>query len=321
MISKERAHFTIFGAGSIGSLFAAKLALAGNHVTLFTRDEVARQISRYGLVLQTKQGTLQNVTIDTKFEFEARFLSSNLIIATKAYDNEAVCNIIKPYINTNNKPRFKIILLQNGVGNENIYEQLFPRHNIYRLLTSEAASLLKPGHVAYTGTGKTIFVRRDSQSGNYEKWFAEVLTRSGLPCQVSTNFTESVWTKAVINAPINSLGAIYQVKNGQLLQTREILNRFEQIITESINILETKPIKTTLLNPLEEIKDVARNTAENKSSMLQDLERGKPTEIDYINGAIVALAKELKLDAKENIQTVKQIKELELQNRKYGSHL
>ncbi len=319
MIRNEREHFTIFGAGSIGSLFAAKLALAGNHVTLFTRKGIARHIRRFGLTLQTNQGSLQNVTVDTQFEFEARFLRSNLIIATKAYDNEAVCNIIKPYLNTKNKSHFKIILLQNGVGNEHIYEQVFQRQNIYRLLTSEASSLLKPGHVVYTGTGKTILVRRDSLSDNYAEWLVEVLTTAGLPCQVSTNFTESIWTKAVINAPINSLGAIYQVKNGQLLQTREILNRFEQIITESINILKMKPIKTILQNPIKEIKDVARNTAENKSSMLQDLERGKPTEIDYINGAIVALAKELKMDATENIQTVKQIKTLELQNRKYGS--
>jgi len=315
MLRNEKAHFTIFGAGSIGSFFAAKLALAGNKVTAIAREEHARQIAAQGLTLHSCHGEIIHIPLEVKGKIDANMPLSQVIISTKAYDNEKACSEIRNVLDSQDIPQIKIILLQNGVGNEKPYEQIFLKQNIYRLLTTEAATLRRPGQVVHTGKGKSILVRRDSGSNGYERWLAEVLTSSGLQCQMSIDFEKSVWTKLLINVPINPLGAIYRVTNGQLLQQKKILHRFEKLVTESITILDAKPIKTAFKDPLEEIKDVARKTANNKSSMLRDLERGKLTEIDYINGAIIALANELGMHAKENIQAVRQVKALERQTR------
>lgn len=304
-------QFTIFGAGSIGSLFAAKLALVGNRVTVIAREAHVRQIAARGLDLQTYHGQHLRIPLDAKTQLDKSTLLDQIIVSTKAYDNKTayreICNVIDPQ----NAQQIKLILLQNGVGNENPYEQLFPQQNIYRLLTTEAAILESPGQVIHTGGGQTILVRRDSVCNSYETWLAKTFSSSGLPCQVSTDFEKSIWTKLLINIPINPLGAIYRVKNGQLLQRREIYCRFEKLIIESISVLEAKSIKTAFKNPLEEIKEIVRKTANNKCSMLRDLEQGKPTEIDYINGVIIALAKEIGMQVEENTRVVRQVKALE----------
>ena len=307
----RNAQFTIFGAGSIGSLFAAKLALAKNKVTVIARDEHAQQIVSKGLSLRSFQGEHIRVPLDAKTQLDETTSMKQIIISTKAYDNETACSEIYNILEPRDKHQIKLILLQNGIGNETPYEQFFPKSNIYRLLTTEAAILVKPGYVVQTGEGKTILTRRDSGIGEYSRWLAEVLTSSGLQCNVSTDFEKSVWTKLLINASINPLGAIYRVKNGELLKRREILQRFENLVTESVKFLDAMSIKTTFIDPFEEIKDVARKTANNKSSMLQDLERGKRTEIEYINGAIVALGEELGMQAKENSEVVREVKALE----------
>lgn len=311
MSRKENAQFTIFGAGSIGSLFAAKLALAGNRVTIIAREAHVRQIITKGLELQTFQGENFCIPLGAKTHLNKSTPLDQVIISTKAYDNKTACSAIKDILDAKNSQRIKLILLQNGVGNEKPYEQFFPHQNIYRLLTTEAALLESPGRVIHTGEGQTILVRRDNGGGSYEKRLAKIFTSSGLPCEVSTNFEKSIWTKLLINIPINPLGAIYQVKNGQLLQQREIRCRFEKLVNEAINVLKAKSIKTTFKDPLEEIKEVVRKTANNKCSMLRDLEQGKLTEIDYINGAIIALARELGIQVEENIRVVRQVKALE----------
>ncbi|MFX0195050.1 MAG: ketopantoate reductase family protein [Candidatus Hodarchaeota archaeon] len=311
MLKNESDQFTIFGAGSIGLLFAAKLALAGNKVTVIARETHVRQIVAKGLGLQTFTGESLNIPLEAKTQLDKSTPLDQIIISTKAYDNETACNAIKNILNPKKTQRVKLILLQNGVGNEKPYEQFFPQQNIYRLLTTEAALLENPGQVVHTGEGQTILVRRDSGSGSYETHLSKMLTSSGLPCQVSTDFEKSIWTKLLINIPINPLGAIYRVNNGQLLQRKEILRRFEKLVNESITVLAAKSIKTTFKNPLEEIKEVVKKTANNKCSMLRDLEQGKLTEIDYINGAIIALARELGIQVEENTRVVRQVKALE----------
>ncbi len=311
MLRNVSDQFTVFGAGSIGSLFAGKLALAGNRVTVIAREAHVRQIAARGLDLQTFHGQHIRIPLDAKIQLDKSTLLNQIIVSTKAYDNKTASREIYNALDPQNSQKIKLILLQNGVSNENPYEQLFPPQNIYRLLTTEAAFLKSPGQVIHTGEGQTILVRRDSVSDSYETWLAKTFTSSGLPCQVSTDFEKSVWTKLLINIPINPLGAIYRVNNGQLLQRREIYRRFEKLINESIAVLEAKSIKTAFKDPLEEIKEIVRKTANNKCSMLRDLEQGKPTEIDYINGVIIALAKEIGLQVAENSRVVRQIKALE----------
>jgi len=321
MINNDNQQYTIFGAGSIGSLFAAKLAFAGYKVLVIARNKHVQQITTRGLGLQSLQGDICYIFLNakTRLEFDVSIPLDHIVVATKAYDNEMACRVIDSILSPQYRQSIRIFLLQNGVGNEAPYEQIFPRQNLYRLLTTEAALLIRPGLVAHTGKGLTHLVKKEGKFDSFGTKFVEALSQAGIPCHMTPEYEQRVWTKLIINAAINPLGAIYKVKNGQILQQNEILQRFEKLVKESMAILDAKPIKTSFKDPLDEIKDVIRKTANNKSSMFQDLERGKPTEIDYINGAIINLAEELGLPAKENHRTIQQIKNLEQLSHKINS--
>jgi len=114
---------------------------------------------------------------------------------------------------------------------------------------------------------------------------ADTFSKAGLSTRVTDNIDGTVWTKVLINASINPFGALTNMKNGELLIIPEIKELMTEIICEGIKVAQKNDVRLEE-DPVSLMIKTAEMTAQNKNSMLQDIEKGKITEIDFINGAI-----------------------------------
>ncbi len=254
----------MFGAGALGSVFGAILS-KNNDVVLITRGEHLRAIQEKGLKITGKtQGVFK---IDAVPEYPGG--SDVIILTVKAYQtDEAVRDIMKEYSDE------IVITFQNGVG---LVEKL-RQFDVIGGITTHGATKIEPGVVHHAGTGDTCIGELNGVITERVLKIAENFTGCGLVTQPVANIMERRWIKAAINACINPLTALLRVKNGALMN-HELAEIMKCIADECAQILAEKGINADVYSLA---LDVVKKTAENQSSMLQDILYGKRTEVDYI---------------------------------------
>jgi len=290
----------IIGAGSLGSLFGAKLALAGNEVFSFvSKRYLDYYIKGNPLFLENTEGKTKKINNFNVFSLKQKakkFDFKIIIIATKAYSLKEVCKQYKELIQ--NTPVF---LLQNGIGNEETIKEMIPKNKIlYRIITSNGAYMKKAGLVQHTGYGETnicpMFKQKlkNSKIKMIEEKTIKTLKKAKLNPVLSDTPKKNVWEKALINIGINVFGALTHLKNGQLTEIKGISNVIGKTLQEAINIAKKKlNLEFERKNMLNRIYEILKATSKNKNSMLQDVMKQKRTEISYLNGKIISYGEEL----------------------------
>ncbi|MBD3186436.1 2-dehydropantoate 2-reductase [Candidatus Bathyarchaeota archaeon] len=294
--SSNSFKMVIAGAGSIGSLFAWILAKNGLDVTVVAREPHSNAIMSHGLVLQDRdgvnQGALKNITCGTLPEVLKN--CSVLMISVKVHDLEAILQEIEPAFITSQDPPV-IVLLQNGLGNERMVERYYPGATVVRIVTSNGAMLASPGHVVHAGRGNT-FIGISSKdpsplASTFIEQFCTALYARDLHVQETSSIQEHVWKKVIINIGINAVGAIFQVPNGKILENQHLLHVSRELVKEATEVAHQQGYLSGR-DGWGVTKRVMQTTAKNRNSMLQDLDKGKKTEIDFINGAISSIGRE-----------------------------
>ena len=291
----------VMGAGSIGSLFAAYLAKQGWEVTIIARRTHVEAVRSRGLRVE---GPLGSFTAKVEAYEDPGLVkdSFNLVLITvKAYDTKQAAMQVRPLIKQGAVP----LCLQNGLGVEIEASQALGV-KVYRAVTSNGALLAEPGFIKHTGLGETLM----SGSQPILDELVEALKASGLPAKKVEDIEGAVWLKTLINAGINPLGAITGLRNGELLEVGWLRELMRRVVEEGWRVASKKGIKLKE-DPVEATFRVAKATAFNKNSMLQDLERGRRTEVDYINGAIAREAKGLGVEAPLNEALAIMVKAME----------
>lgn len=275
----------VVGSGSMGSLFGGFLAESGVDVTLIDRKPVVDAIKRHGLQITGISG---DHYIRAKIALKPSEVGvvELVLIIVKAYDTEQAVIDAGPLIGKNTW----VICLQNGLGNGEIAARIIGKEKVIRGITTNGAILEKPGKIIHTGTGETIIGRCYGSNTPEVDSIARMISESGLPTSIAQNISGVVWEKALVNAGINPFGALTGLKNGELLEVPEIVVSMRELVLEGMKVAEKLGVNL-LSDPVEKTFEVARGTAQNKNSMLQDIERGKRTEIDFINGAISGYGK------------------------------
>ncbi|MCX8172293.1 MAG: 2-dehydropantoate 2-reductase, partial [Archaeoglobaceae archaeon] len=183
-----------------------------------------------------------------------------------------------------------VCTIQNGIGVERILEKYFK--NVVRGVTSYGANLLDFGHVMYAGEG-CIFLPNDDLGREVEK----KLRGARINLELVDNMDFRIWAKAVINSVINPITAICRVRNGRIVENEYLWKLATEIAEEGRELMKKLGYE---FDAISEVKKVALATAKNRSSMLQDIERGERTEIDYINGVIIEKCREIGLKCSAN---------------------
>ncbi|MFO8110574.1 MAG: 2-dehydropantoate 2-reductase [Thermoplasmata archaeon] len=290
----------IIGPGALGTFLAGILGKDHDILLLGRRDVDLNSVRVSG-----------NTTVECEVEYttDASKLTryQYILLCTKSYDTEQAVEEIHPYINND----ARVVSLQNGLNNELLISKYVDPHKIIGGVTSQGITYESLGHVIHAGEGDTYIGLYPHGKDEYVSRFAEFLRNTVLEVEVVDNIYGYIWQKVIVNACINPLTALTGLKNGALLEDQELRGLMEKICHESHSVA----IKETTLpndDPLREVERVASLTAENRSSMLQDIQRHRKTEIDCINGAVVDMAKKIGIETPLNHMLYALIKGREL---------
>jgi 2-dehydropantoate 2-reductase len=287
----------VLGAGAIGSLYGAKLA-AENDVTLVGRAEHVAAINSEGLRIEGIEPQIVRLRAATAIE---QIGPEALIVLTTKVPNSAVA--LRPIAHLV-RDDTTIICLQNGIGSERIARAaLGNRGVVLRGITQFGAIFKAPGVIQFMARGYTAI--EDSERSVR---IADVLSAAGLDCRVSPDIGADVWHKLVINCVVNPITAILGCEVGGVANPQlDPLKRL--VIDECVAVAAAEGV-TFEGDFIREIDDRFR-PSHNIASMLQDLQRGHPTEIDYLNGAVVALGSGHGLECPVNDALTQIIKAME----------
>ncbi len=269
----------LIGAGAIGLTYAYFLRQAGMHVVLIFRNKEQLVLfkQRNGFEYQIAD---QNhfVQCDAIIPNEINQSIDTLIICTKAFDVINALNSMRHLLHQQSE----ILIIHNGLGVMEQIQNSFPAYSISLASTSIGAYRKSNFQVRLNGLGKTIL---NSAS------FSQLFKTTNLDVTVEHNFQQIIWQKFIVNCAINPLTAIYRCKNGELLQAEHLKNLMREIVNEIVEVAELQQIAINNEAMCQQVFSVANHTANNYSSMLQDVIRKQTTEIDYLNGYVVSLAK------------------------------
>jgi len=271
-------RIAFFGAGAIGSLFGGLLS-KDHDVLLVGRKPHIEAIQARGLEVEG----LTRAIFEPKASTTMKGFDPELVMVTvKAYDTEAAAKHIGKHVG---KSAF-IMSLQNGLDN---LEKLtiVSGDRLLAGLTSHGVTFQDFGRIKHAGNGDTVV---GDVTGGYPDMAAEVarmITDAGIVTRVAQDIRYEVWLKAAVNAAINPATAITGLKNGSLLVQKGLTRLVEDAANETALVALARGVIMDPKMAIEKAREVAALTADNKSSMLQDVERCKRTEIESICGAIV----------------------------------
>jgi len=287
-------NIIIFGAGAIGSLMGAYLS-KNNNVLLIGRKSHILSIKKNDLVIIGKTNLKIKINATESFD-DLKFKSDLLILTVKSYDTESAILQVKKIIDKDTI----VLSLQNGLNNIDIIKQYINYENIIAGVTTHGAFFSKPGVIKHTGIGTTILGELNGKKTDRIYNIINCFNRSEIETVLAKDIIKEIWYKAIINSSINPLTAIFNCKNGYLLEN-PILEKFvEKICEESTDIAYSNGIKLSFNNAIKKTKEVIKNTSDNYSSMLQSIKNYKKTEIDSINGKLVEIGKTYKTDISLN---------------------
>ncbi len=297
------------GAGAIGSLFGGRLAESGNDVILIGRKAHVEKINDNGLFIDGISGKhqIQMKATTNPSDLEIPDL---IILTVKAYDTLQAVKDVKVLFGTNTH----LLCLQNGLGLEDVASFILGKGRIMRGTTSEGALFLEPGRIRHTGKGDTIIGYPEGNQAPFISQVATIFQKAGFQTIISDNIKRLVWEKIFINVAINPFGALTGLRNGELLTVPQLKGAMKAAILEGIQVTEKLGLNINKQSSIDKAFKVAERTAMNKNSMLQDIEKGKKTEIDFINGALVKNGEEVGIPCPINTVLTALIKGLEKRN-------
>ncbi len=264
----------IFGGGSLGSALGGILA-SEHDVTLIGRKTHIDAINRRGLHLVGDVRRL--VHLEARESLIGSDHPDLLIITTKAYDTlEAVSECRRL-----TSERTKVLTLQNGLGNLEVLRK-WKGVLAFGGTTTMGAVLDSPGTVRVSGLGRTVIGADLDSKGAGE--IAAAFSSSGIPTTVEKDVMSAIWSKAVVSASINPLTAVLRIQNGRLLESSVISKLMSEVCKECVTVAASEGFPLVLKTIVARVRAVAKDTSENRSSMLQDISQGRRTEIDQISG-------------------------------------
>jgi 2-dehydropantoate 2-reductase len=299
----------VLGAGAVGSLFGARLAAAGVPVLLVGRRAHVEAVRARGLVVEgVAPGTYRP---DAATEVPRGIRASAVLVTVKSFDLASALDGLARAV-----PPTPTALLGNGLGLEAIAREALQGAGwpavdawLVRGVHTVPATLLGPGRVRASGTGEVVLPTPQA-AGVAARAVEEVstlLTRAGIPVRTSPEFDLELWRKAAVNAAINPVTAARGVPNGALLDG-PARDEAKRLLEEAVAVARGSGVDLSLATARADLDRVVRATAENRSSMLQDVERGRPTELDAISGEILRRGAKLGLELPATARAVEAVR-------------
>lgn len=315
MSTNNNQTWYILGAGAIGGLWAHALQQWGYKVVILCRNEGQHLLLQQQGLRVTDNEAVRTTQPASLFPGQADKQLQNsiqqLLVCTKTYATLSALQEWQSLLH----PQINITLLQNGMGTFQQVQAKFPQANIYCATTTDGAWRQKPWHITRAGHGETLigaFSHHLSRKDAPE--FIQRLLRDSathtedLTIHWHPDILTPLWHKLAINSVINGLTAIYEVTNGELIDHPQARPRLEHLCRETEDVMSRCHINPISRGLLKQALRVAQQTAENKSSTLQDCMAGRATEIDAINGFVIQQGGNLHLPCAAHKQLVEDLR-------------
>jgi 2-dehydropantoate 2-reductase len=299
---RELLKFGVMGAGAVGCYYGGMLARAGHPVVLVARPGHVQAMVRHGLRLQTR-------TFDEQVPLLASTGASALqhadvvLLCVKSGDTAAAGQLMKPYL----RPDALVLCFQNGVDNAERLREVLPQR-VAAAVVYVAAEMAGDGHVRHNGRGELLM---DASVG--DSHVVQAFAAAGVAAELSSNVRGALWTKLVLNCAYNAISAISQLPYGKTAHAAGIQDVMRDVVAECLAVAHAEGV--TLMGDVQAaVRKIAETMPGQQSSTAQDLARGKPTEIDYLNGFIVQRGEALGLATPANRVLWALVKLLEKKN-------
>lgn len=300
----------IIGPGAMGLFFAARLQESGQEVWLLDyRPERTAHLKQHALRLITLEGEDRDYYLNVVYEAHAIGPCDLTLITVKAHQTEAAAAQL-PLLMADGGVA---LTLQNGIGNLETMAAVVGPERLLTGVTTLGVTLLEIGRIRHAGQGPVLIGRPPGALVTDEtlRLIVEVFRGAGLDCRETADIMAAVWDKLLINVGINSVTALTRLRNGQLLIAPEAWRVASAAVQEAWQTALASGVKPSP-EPLSRMRQVCQATANNRSSMLQDVLAKRQTEIDAINGQIVRLGITLQVATPINALLTDLIKALEL---------
>ena len=309
MSSASWPRVAVVGAGAVGGFFGGMLARAGARVTLIGRRPHVDVWARDGLSLES--ATFEAiVSVAASTDLAAAREADLVLFSVKSPDTEDAARQLAPHLRRD----ALVVSLQNGVD------------NVARMRSSAAldavaaavyvaSSMPSPGRVKHGGRGDLLIgdvpgragPPRDAELARAAAWFEA----AGVPCRVSPDIEADLWTKLITNAGLNAISAVARTTYGDAVANADAREVMRQLVVECVAVARAGGVALPEADYVQMVWDFARNIGAIYSSTAQDLERGRRTEIDALNGFVVRRGAELGVPTPVNHTLVTLVKLLE----------
>ena len=312
----------IYGAGAVGLGLASCLLKSGAEVDLVSKEDTVVSLRNHGLhrtgIFGDFQANPSLFSSHTTLGSISNRSYDYILVCTKSFDSHEAAKDLSGYKNLFNNET-KIILCQNGWGNAEIFTKSFEKERVYnaRIITG----FQRPNKNTVVITVHADAIRVGSLFGansSYIENLCEYITKGGIPCEVTTEIGKYLWAKMLYNCALNPLGALLDVPYGELAKYEYTRFIMDHIVQEIFDVMTAAGYRThfdtaeAFLNAF--YSKLVPDTAEHRSSTLQDIKAGKRTEIDALNGSVLELSKKFGLDVPYNSVAYNLVKFLEAQN-------
>ncbi|MCS6993615.1 MAG: 2-dehydropantoate 2-reductase [Anaerolineales bacterium] len=272
----------LLGTGALATLFAARLGAAGHSVTLLgTWREALHALNRDGARLILADGSELRVPVCAVDTPAACTPVELALVLVKAWQTGRAAQHLAGCLTSTGVA----LTFQNGWGNDAILAESLGTARVLLGICTYGATSLAPGLARVGGEGVLAL-----QTHPRSEEIAVLLRAAGFQAQIVSDAASLVWGKLVVNSAINPLTALLRVPNGKLLEYPAARSLLRALAQETAQVAQAQGVTLPFADSAAAVEEVARRTADNRSSMLQDVERGAPTEIEAICGAVVRAA-------------------------------
>ncbi len=266
----------VLGAGAVGCFYGGMLARAGHAVTLIGRPQHVQVFQAQGLRMQTLAFD-ETVPVAASTDASAVAGADVVLFAVKSPDTEAAGEQLRPHL----APGALVLCLQNGVDNAERLRGVLPGVDVVAAVVYVATEMAGPGHLRHHGRGELV-IEPSTRSAD----LARALVEAGVPTEISDNVRGALWAKLILNCAYNALSAVGRIAYGELVQRPGVRDVMRDVVAECRAVAAADGV--TLPGDVDTaVRRIAETMPSQYSSTAQDLMRGKPSEIDFLNGFVV----------------------------------
>ncbi len=302
-------RFVIFGAGGVGGYFGARLAAGGHDVGFVARGAHGAAMARRGLTVRSELGDV-HLPAPAVFADAAEAAAAGpcdyLLVSVKMQDLAGVAGALRPALAKNTA----VVALQNGIEAEDILCEALGQRAVMGGVAYIFARIAEPGVIEHSGrTARLAFGELDGHVSARQQALYAACTLAGIGAESSDRIEDLIWRKFVLLAPLAGATCLGRCPVGAVRDDPGLAAKLAAMVGEAAAVGRARGVDLPADVEARTLEIIGRLDSDMKTSMLNDLEAGKPLELDWLNGAIVRLGAEAGLETPANAEVVEALRD------------